>query len=89
MLNDPIIEPYSRIIEAFASQSPKAHGLLNHYYAQHNRTTVAAKHFVILCRWMESAAEQDKVTARRTDGTKSVSAQACPYSASSGDVRPW
>ena len=63
--NDPVVSPYVEVVDGFYKTSPKAKQRLDEYYAKHQRTTVAAKHYSKLCYQLKMLAYADGVSATR------------------------
>ena len=53
----PIAEPYRLFIEHLAGASTDAKAALDQYYAKHQRSTVASKHFPAVCAVMHREAK--------------------------------
>ncbi len=57
----PIVDPYLAKINEMSLQSPRARQRLEQYYAEHQRQTVASKHYPALCNEMQKLAAEDGV----------------------------
>jgi len=60
--NSPIVDPYLEVINETSLHSPRARQRLEQYYAEHQRQTVASKHYPWMCREIQRLAAQDGIT---------------------------
>lgn len=60
--NSPIVDPYLGVINETSLHSPRARQRLEQYYAEHQRQTVASKHYPWMCREIQRLAAQDGIT---------------------------
>ena len=64
--NSPIVYPHSAVINEMSLASPRARQRLEQYYAEHQRQTVASKHYPLLCNEMQELAAQDGMPDKRS-----------------------